>query len=149
MNRPDYSSHTPNYYLSKLAAPIRNSLTPEQLEAFHQILNEAIPKPSAKLVDLRFVIDLLVSRFYIVLFIGKDRRAKKRRYVPQVMTKMGNTIAIVIILLGANLTISAFILLAAYLMKSAIGIDLLPGHFPDTIKRFFHVAYADYLMLIK
>ena len=98
MNRTDYSSHTPNDYLAKLAAPIRESLTPEQLDAFHQILSEALPRPSAKLVDLRFVIDLLVSRFYVVLFIGKDRRAKQRRYLPHMMTKIGNTIAIIIIL---------------------------------------------------
>lgn len=137
MNRSDYSSHTPSYYLSKLASPIRESLTPEQLDAFHQILSEAMPKPSAKLVDLRFVIDLIVSRFYVVLFIGKDRRAKQRSYVPHIMTKIGNTIAIIIILLGANLAVSAFILLAVYLLKSAIGIDLLPGHFPNTIKHFF------------
>ena len=140
MSRSDYSSHTPHYYLSKLAAPIRESLTPEQLDAFHQLLSEAMPKPSAKLVDLRFVIDLLVSRFYVVLFIGKDRRAKQRRYIPHIMTKIGNTIAILIILLGANLTISAFMILAVYLLKSAIGIDLLPGHFPDTVKHFFNVA---------
>jgi hypothetical protein len=138
----DYSSHTPNYYLSRLASTIRESLTPEQLDAFHQILSEAIPKPSAKLVDLRFVIDLILSRFYVVLFIGKDRRAKQRRYMPRAMTRIGNTIAIIIILLGANLTISAFILLLGYLLKSAIGLDLLPGHFPDTVKHLFGIAYA-------
>ena len=99
-----------------------------------------MPKPSAKLVDLRFVIDLIVSRFYVVLFIGKDRRAKQRRYIPRALTKIGNTIAIIIILLGANLTISAFIVLLGYLLKSAIGIDLLPGHFPDTVKHLFGVA---------
>lgn len=136
-NASDYISRTPEYYLAKLASPIRESLTLEQLEAFHQILNEAIPKPSPKLVDLRFVIDLVVSRFYVVLFIGKDRRKKQRRYIPQVITRIGNTIAVVLILLGANLALSAFILLAAYLFKSALGVDLLPGHFPDTIKHFF------------
>lgn len=134
-NASDYISRTPDYYLTKLASPIRESLTLEQLEAFHQILSEAIPKPSPKLVDLRFVIDLVVSRFYVVLFIGKDRRRKPRRYVPQVITRMGNTIAVAIILLGANLALSAFILLVVYLLKSALGVDLLPGHFPDTIKR--------------
>ena len=135
-----YASHTPNYYLSRLASPIRESLTPEQLEAFHQVLSEAIPKPSAKLVDLRFVIDLIFSRFYVVLFIGKDRRTKQRRYMPHALTKAGNAIAVIVILLGANLTISAFILLLAYLLKSAIGIDLLPGHFPDTIKHLLAIT---------
>lgn len=134
----DYVSRTPNYYLSKLSSPIRESLTPEQLEALHQLLSEAIPKPSAKLVDLRFVIDLILSRFYIVLFIGKDNRRKQRSYIPRLITKIGNVIAVFIILLGVNLTLSAFILLAAYLLKSAIGLDLFPGHFPDTVKHLFN-----------
>lgn len=136
-NPSDYVSRTPEYYLEKLDSPIRESLTLEQLEAFHQILSEAIPKPSPKLVDLRFVIDLVVSRFYVVLFIGKDRRKKQRRYMPQVITRIGNTIAVAIILLGANLALSAFIILAVYLLKSAVGVDLLPGHFPHTIKHLF------------
>lgn len=136
----DYASRTPNYYLAKLASPIRESLTPKQLEAFRQILTEVMPKPSAKLVDLRFVIDLIVSRFYIVLFIGKDRRKKQRQYIPYAITQVGNAVAIIIILLGANLTLSAFILLAAYLVKSAIGIDLFTGHFPDTVKHLLHLS---------
>jgi hypothetical protein len=136
-NASPYTSRTPDDYLNRLALPIRESLTPEQLEAFHQLLSEAIPKPSAKLVDLRFVIDLVVSRFYVVLFVGQDRRAKQRKYIPRSLTKIGNTIAVLIILLGANLALSAFILLAGYLLKSAIGFDLLPGHFPNTVKHFF------------
>lgn len=136
-NASDYVSRTPEYYLTKLGSLIRESLTLEQLEAFHQVLSEAIPKPSPKLVDLRFVIDLVVSRFYIVLFIGKDKRKKQRHYIPQFITRIGNTIAVVIILLSANLALSAFILLAVYLLKSALGVDLLPGHFPDTIKHLF------------
>ncbi|MBW4474113.1 MAG: hypothetical protein KME45_27620 [Stenomitos rutilans HA7619-LM2] len=61
-NTSHYTSRTPDYYLDKLALPIRESLTLEQLEAFHQLLSEAIPKPSAKLVDLRFTVDLVLSR---------------------------------------------------------------------------------------
>jgi hypothetical protein len=136
----DYASRNPNYYLAKLAQPIRESLTSEQLEAFHQILSEAIPKPSPKLVDLRFVIDVLVSRFYVVLFIGKDSRRKQRRYIPRLLTRIGNTIAVLVILVGVNLTLSAFILLAVYLLKSAIGIDLFPGHFPDTVKHWLNLS---------
>ncbi|GEM_PF-597517 len=136
----DYASRNPNYYLAQLAQPIRESLTPEQLEAFHQLLSEAIPKPSAKLVDLRFMIDVIVSRFYVVIFVGKDNRKKQRRYVPRLITRVGNTIAVLVILLGVNLTLSAFILLAVYLLKSAIGFDLLPGHFPNTIKHFLNLS---------
>jgi hypothetical protein len=136
-----YLSRTPDYYLSKLAVPIWESLTPEQREAFHQILSEAIPKPSPKIVDLRFAIDLLVSRFYVVLFIGKDRRKRQRQYFNRTITRIGNTVAVTIILVGMNLTVSAFILLAGYLVKSAIGINLLPGHFPDMVEHFLGITH--------
>jgi len=103
-------------------------------------LNEAIPRPSPKLVDFRFVVDLIVSRFYVVLFIGKDRRRKPRRYIPEKLARVGNVITATVFLLSANLAVSAFILLAGYLVKSAIGIDLLPGHFPSLIKQFFTIS---------
>lgn len=132
-----YASRSPAYYLSTMQPEILQSLYPEQLAEFERILAEAIPKPAPKLVDLRFVIDLIVSRFYVVLFIGKDRRAKQRRYIPDRLTRIGNAIVVLLILLSANLAISGFILLAGYLLKSAIGIDLFPGHFPAVVKRFF------------
>lgn len=137
MKASDYASRTPDYYIDKLPIQIRDSLTPEQLIAVRDILDEAIPKPSPKIVDLRFVVDLIISRFYVVLFVGKDRRRKPRRYLPQRFTRIGNIIAVLILLVAANLTISGLIVLVAYLVKSALNINLLPNHFPDAIKDAF------------
>lgn len=134
MRSADYLSRTPGYYLAKMQPDILASFSSIQREAIAQALNEAMPKPSPKLVDLRFAVDLIVSRFYVVLLIGKDRRQKPRRYIPEGIAKIGNTVTAVIFLIGANFVISAFILLAIYLLKSAAGINLLPGHFPDLIK---------------
>jgi hypothetical protein len=131
----DYSSRTPSYYLEKIEPHILKSFNPEQLQAMASVLEQAIPKPSPKLVDLRFVVDLVFSRFYIVLFVGKDRRKRQRKYTTEGIAKVGNIIAAVILLIGINLVVSAFILLFAYLFKSAIGIDLLPGHISETLKK--------------
>jgi len=135
MSTANYSSRTPEYYLSKIESEVLDTLNASQLAQFKQILEEALPKPTPKLVDLRFTVDLIINRFYVVLFIGNDRRRKARRYLPEGAARIGNTIAIVLFLLLANLAISATVILVGYLCKSAIGIDLLPGHFPDLIKR--------------
>jgi hypothetical protein len=135
MRPNEYTSRTPDYYLAKIEPTVLETLSSNQLDAVRQVLAEALPKPSPKLVDLRFVIDLIVDRFYVVLLVGKDRRQKRRQYIPAGIARIGNVITIAILFVSANLTISATIVLAVYLLKSAIGINLLPGHFTDLVKQ--------------
>ncbi len=87
-----------------------------------------------KLIDIRFGVDLVVTRFYVVLMVGKDRRDQNRPYAVKGWTKLGNTLAAVLLLLGANLAISGFIVLSLYLLKSMLGINLMPGHFAEYLK---------------
>ena len=105
------------------------SFDANQLEAIRGLLNDAIPKPSPKIVDLRFMVDFFFSRFYVVLFVQQQRRYWAGR-----LTRVGNLIAAVMLLLAANLVISSFVVLFAYLLKSLVGIDLFPGHFQDYLK---------------
>lgn len=135
INSSNYRLRTPNYYLERMKPDIVASFNQEQLQAITLILEQAIPKPSPKIVDFRFNVDLIISRFYIVLFVGKDRRRKQRQHVNAGIARVGNLIAAVILLIGTNLAISALILLFGYLFKSAIGIDLFPGHISETIKK--------------
>jgi hypothetical protein len=116
-------------YLNHLDPDLRASLLPPQLAEIERVIDLAIPKPSAKLVDLRLDIDLLVSRYFIVLMVGKDRRRSLRNTPVSPVTQFGNWVAAVVLLLGFNLAISVAVLLLAYLVKSALGIDLTPGHF--------------------
>jgi hypothetical protein len=131
----DYSSRSPNYYLKAIEPDILESFNSEQLQAITDILTQAIPKPAPKIVDLKFRVDLIFSRFYIVLFVGKDLRKEQRQHEAYGISKIGNLAAVVILLLGTNLVISALILLFAYLFKSAIGIDFFPGHISETLKK--------------
>ncbi|WP_242041425.1 hypothetical protein [Leptolyngbya sp. FACHB-261] len=112
-----------------------DSFSSEQLAAVSAALAEAIPKPSPKLVDLRFGVDLVFSRFYVVLFVGKDRRKNQRQHESGGLPRVGNLIAAFVLLVSANLVISACILLFAYLLKSAIGLDFLPEHISDTVQK--------------
>ena len=131
-----YLTRTPDSYLQTLAPDQLASFSPEQLHIVRSLLLSAIPEPAPKIVDLRFGVDLLISRFYIVLFVGKDRRGRQRNYLPKLVIKWGNILAAAILLVGINLIITVIIFMFAYLVKSALGIDLTPGHLADQIERF-------------
>ncbi len=136
VTRASYPNRTAEQYFEALAPKLRDSFTPEQTEAIYALLQAAIPKPSPKLVDLRFAVDLVLARFYVVLFVGQDRRQQKRSYVPNSVSRVGNALAAVLLLLGLNLLISLFVLLSVYLIKSAAGIDLFPdAHLGDQMQR--------------
>jgi hypothetical protein len=133
---PQAIRKTPEYYLSQIEPHILNSFNAEQIHSVKNILNQVIPKPSAKIVDLRFTVDLILSRFYVVLLVGKERRQGSRNYPVTGITKLGNIIAAILLLIGLNLLISSFLFLLLYLIKSAIGINLFDGHLIDKIKQF-------------
>lgn len=118
---------TPQQYLAQIEPAILESFSTQQLTVIYSMLDSAISKPSPKLIDLRLTIDLVFSRFYLVLFIAKDRRQKPRSHQTRGVTRIANQVAVTVLLLGLNLAISAFIFLTAYLMKSALGINLFPS----------------------
>lgn len=133
-DQPEYSERTADYYLQQIDADVHGSLTPEQLAAVRIALEPAMPRPSPKIVDLRVSVDLIISRFYIVLYVGKDRRKSERPNMASGFTVIANRIAVITLLVGLNLTISLFIFFIAYLIKSALGVNLLSGHLSD----YFH-----------
>lgn len=134
-SRSDYHPKNTNYYLQKLTPEIQQSLSVKQLEAIESILNEAIPKPSPKIVDLRFIVDLIFSKFYVVLFVGKERRQQNRFYLPSKLARIGNIVIAIAMLIGLNLLISLAMFGFAYLIKSALGIDFFPGHINEHVQK--------------
>ena len=131
-----YIQRTADYYLHQINPKVLDSLDEAQRYEFKRIINRAIPKPAPKLVDLRFTIDVLFSKFYVVLLVGKDRRQRpRRRRLSSRLTRASNWLAAVILLLSLNLLISASVFLMAYLIKSAVGINLFPGHVSDTLQK--------------
>jgi hypothetical protein len=123
-----------DYYLETIDSEIKASFTQLQLEAIELIVKKIAPKPAPKIVDLRFMVDLIFSRFYVVLFVGKERRQKQRYHFPSKFTKIANIVIVVTMLIGLNLLITSAIFIFAYLIKSAAGIDFIPGH----IDQHFH-----------
>lgn len=111
-------------YLARVPAELLAGFSEQQQQVIQSIVISAIPKPAPKIVDLRFTINLLFSRFYIVLFVGKDRRRSRRRHVPAGVSRIGNIIVAIFLLVGANLCASFFIFMALYLLKSWVGINV-------------------------
>ncbi len=133
--REEYSTRTADYFVERMDTNVRESFTPEQLAEVRTAVQAAMPNPAPKIVDLRVNIDLLISRFYIVLFVGKERRKNPRPYTASGFTAFANRIAAIILLVGLNLTISLFIFLVAYLIKSALGVNLFASHLSDYLRR--------------
>ena len=124
-----YAHRTPEDYLAMLSPDMRESLRADQQQAVLDLLHQAIPRPAPKIVDLRFAVDLIIQRFHVVVVVGKDRRDQPRPHRVGRATRVWNWIIGTSLLLGLNLLLSAGLFLLAYLLKSALGIDLLPGHF--------------------
>lgn len=129
-----YTARTADYFVDRIDSGVRDSFTPEQLTAVRAAIQSAMPQPAPKIVDLRVNIDLIISRFYIVLFVGKERRKNPRRYLASGVNALANRLAAVGLLVGLNLTISLFVFLVAYLIKSALGVNLFSGHLSDYLR---------------
>jgi hypothetical protein len=125
-DRPQYLARTPADYLDTLPVELRSSFSEPQLEAVTQLLAAAIPKPSPKLVDLRFWVNFLAYRYYVVFLLGKDRRQRERPEPTQLPARTGNAVTALLLLIGLNMLISIFILLIALAIKVAIGYSLVP-----------------------
>ena len=123
---PIYSARSAADYLDMLDSEMRASFTEDQLAAVHRLLAAAIPKQAPKLVDLGFSINLLASRYYIALYVGKDRRRQDRGEIVEPMARKGNAIIALAAIIGLNMLIGAFILLIAYVVKSLTGYSFLP-----------------------
>lgn len=113
-------------YLDTLPAELRASFSEAQLEAVKRLLAAGIPKPTPKLVDLRFLVNFLAYRYYVVFFVVKDRRQRVRSEPVQPMVSKGNLVTALLVLIGINLLISLFIVLVLFLIKSLVGYSLLP-----------------------
>lgn len=95
-----------------------------QLEAIRQAVSASAPRLRHP-VDVRFSLNLLVARYYVVLLGGRDRRSEVRnREMARLRKIRGNSLLLAIYLIAtASLPI---VLLILYALKSLAGIDLVP-----------------------
>jgi hypothetical protein len=128
-----YNSRDANYYMYQIPSPTLDKLNEEDWERIKSVIDAAIPRPSPKIIDLRFVVDLIITRYFVVLLIGKDSRKQQRKYKVNRVTKVANIIAAILLIIAMSLLISAITILILYLIKSALGIDLFKGHITEVL----------------
>lgn len=105
--------------LEKLPAGDRESFSPEQLQALKIALGGR--SWGAHAIDARWTLKFWHWRYYFVFLAGRNRRELSRR--EQALSRFAMAL-----FLSVFLVLSTLIgLLVLYLIKSALGIDLLPG----------------------
>ncbi|WP_231662839.1 hypothetical protein [Pseudanabaena sp. 'Roaring Creek'] len=129
----NYSSRDADYYMHQIPLPILEKLDEEEKANLKSVINTAIPQPSPKLIDLRFAIDIIFIRYFVVLMIGKDRRKQQRSYEVNGITKFANVVAAVLLIIAMSLLISGVTILTIYLIKSALGIAFFDRHITEVL----------------
>ena len=111
-------------FFSRIPKDVAHSFSDDQLLAIKQAFADAAPREHS--IDFRVSVPLPLRRFYLVLLVGPERRTKpRRRRERQVRSGTG----LVGILFGLAILLIALlaVLGGLYLIKSALGIDLIPG----------------------
>jgi hypothetical protein len=124
------------YTLSRLPRDVLNGLTDQQLSAIRTALGAQI-ESSRHAVDLRIRVPLFFRSYYIVLFMGRDRRRSvfnTERYRLELLPKglrrgifvAASTLVLCVLILC--------LLTLIYLLKSAMGIDIFKNiHLYDLV----------------
>jgi predicted secreted protein len=128
-----YNDKDADYYMHQISIEILDKLNEQEREHLKSVIHTAIPQSSPKIIDLRFVVDLVFTRYFVVLLIGKDRRKQQRQHQVSGIAKVANVIAAIVLIIAMSLLISAVTLLILYLIKSALGIDLFKGHITNVL----------------
>jgi len=123
---------SPEHYMQQLAPETLAVLSPEQQADVRRVIAEALPSPAPKVLDVRFGINLLFARYFVVFFMGKERRRNSRDRQLSWMNRWVNGAIAVALVLSMNLFVTLSLAILLYLIKSAVGIDLFPdSHLSD------------------
>lgn len=124
------------YTLSRLPRDVLNGLTDQQLGAIRNALGNQF-ESSRHAVDLRIRVPLFFRSYYVVLFMGRDRRRtviNTERYRLELLPKglrRGLFVA------ASTLVLCVFVLCLLtliYLVKSAMGLDIFKNiHLYDLV----------------
>ena len=129
----NYNDRDANYYIEKIPLHILDKLNEEEIDKIKSVIHTAIPRLSVKSIDLRFVIDLLFVRYFVVLLIGRDIRENQRQHPVNGITKIANIIVSILLIIAMSLLISAVTILLLYLIKSSLGIDIFKDHITEVL----------------
>lgn len=127
-----YSFRDVDYYMERIPETIVKKLSEEERTKLKGLIASTLPQPAPKLIDLRFEINLIVARYFFVLFVGNDRYAKL--YTNQRISqdsqqyrrtsawrRFAHRLTAVLLFLIINLMTSVCIIAFAYLTARFLG----------------------------
>lgn len=110
--------------LNQIPKPLRAMFTAEQFG----VLSRATATPAARhLVDYRVSIPFFGRRFYAVVLFGRERRDLQRLGNEGQLSSWRVQIAYYALIVGVAGVFTLFTIIALYVAKSALGIDLSDG----------------------
>lgn len=110
-------------FFSRISREAAESFTDDQLLAVKQAFADQVGRDHS--IDIRMSVPLLFRRYYLVFISGPERRDQARRRRDRAarrMAKRTNVAFMITMLLFGVFSILGML----YLLKSALGIDLLP-----------------------
>ena len=112
-------------FYARIPAAIAAEFTDAQLMAIRMAYGARTR--GAHWIDLRSSIPLFGKRIYLVLLLGAERRSRARRQRDRSahpLVRLGNILAVALFAMMLTAALLGFL----YLLKSLLGIDLVPGH---------------------
>lgn len=128
------------FTLSRIRASLKDEpLTSAQLDQIHRVL-VASEREQRHSVDVRLYLPAVFRSYYILLFAGRDRRKSSlelnRVRIARTSRFALRTVTIFTVVL-ASFIMAASLFWGLYRLKSALGIDLVPGfHLSEWISEF-------------
>ncbi len=120
MSSNNKSDRVINHFYQALDEDIASSLSDEQKRGIEAAV-KSMGLGARHSIDIRETFPWFGKHFYFVLLFGRDMRRSVREH-----STLGNVIATCMILMGV-VSVCLLALLALYLIKSALGIDIFKG----------------------
>ncbi|MCH9019960.1 MAG: hypothetical protein IIA73_06315 [Proteobacteria bacterium] len=111
-------------FLARIPRDIAQSFSDAQLEAIVAAFGTRRWRDHP--IDIRLTIPLVGRAYYLVVLAGAERRSRRRRRAERIahpFVTLGNAIFAAVFFTGVLFSLFA----ALYVLKSLLGIDLLPG----------------------
>jgi len=110
-------------FFSRIPADVAATFSDAQVDAVKRAFGAR--SWGAHSIDLRFSVPLPWRRYYVVLLVGKERRDPERLRLERLLYPL-NLLTSAFAFIAFLSVIAVPLLALAYLLKTALGIDLLP-----------------------
>lgn len=121
MSKQEKQSRAVQQFYTLLDKDTQDNLTQEQKEAIEQALN-TVSLVNRQPVDIRKSFPFFGKRYFFVFLAGKDRRR-----LPRDKFSLSEYLVLVMVVL-LILSMASLSVLALYLLKSAVGIDIFQDY---------------------